>query len=183
VAVRSINWFGGTTKAQPMKYLTIDCTKYLPSFGVVQDGRVFGTLQMLDWSELKDYAKWLGLAGGRGMLDSFEVALINCGMLYVWPVDADGDPKHDECTALEIRHYDTGSRIAWEAKLKCDLCCGQGHHNLHSEPVEEEDLCMACDGDGYRTGEEFETDMDGNELPPNVELTGRPLGAGKRDDL
>ena len=151
-----------------MKYLTIDCTKYVPSFGVVEDGRVFGTLQMLEWHELKDYAKWLGMAGGRSMLDGFEVALMNCGMLWVHPVDTDGEPLHDKCAALEIRHYDTGSRIAWQAQIQCDLCCGQGQDNLHGELVEEADPCLTCDGDGYRIGEEFETDMDGRPLPSNV---------------
>ena len=52
-------------------------------------------------------------------------------------------------------------RSVWEAKLMCEWCCGEGHHNLHGEPVEEEDLCLACDGNGYTTGAEFETYMDG----------------------
>jgi len=157
-----------------MKYLVIDRTMTQPIRGVVADcGRHVGNTQMLDWgAELADYAKWIGTVGGRDLLDAFEVQLINDGMLHVWPVDAEGDPLHDECDAVEIRHYDDGSRIVWEAKLKCQWCHGEGHHNLHGEPVEHEDLCMSCGGDGYVIGPEFETDMDGAPLagsPTNLE--------------
>jgi len=38
--------------------------------------------------------------------------------------------------------------------------------------VEEDDLCLPCDGVGYTTSAEFETDMDGNGLPANAALTG-----------
>ena len=154
-----------------MKYLVIDRTMTQPIRGVVADcGRHVGTTQMLEWGdELRDYAKWIGLHGGKELLDQFEVQLINDGMLYVWPVDAEGEPLHDECDAVEIRHYDDGSRIVWEPKLRCDDCCGQGHHNLHGEPVEEEDLCLSCDGNGWKMGAEFETNMDGEPLPANVE--------------
>ena len=157
-----------------MKYLVIDNTMTMPILGVVDKcGNHVGNTQMLHDNEVKDYARWLGLYGGRSLLDAFEVQLINDGMLYVWPVDADGDPLHDECDAVEIRHYDDGARIVWEAKLKCEWCCGNGHHNLHGEPVEEEDLCMACGGDGFNTGPEFETDMDGHGLPAN-DVANRP---------
>ena len=144
-----------------MKYLVIDRTMVNPILLVVEDGRRFGNTQLLDDRDVPAYAKWLGTVGGRELLDAFEVALINDGMLRVWPVDADGDPLHDECDAVEIRHYDDGSRIVWEAKLRCDTCCGEGHFNLLGEPVEEDDLCPHCDGNGYVTGPEFETDMDG----------------------
>lgn len=154
---------------EPTKYLVIDRTMTMPIRGVVEaGGKACGTLQMLHDLEVPAYAKWLGLFGGRELLDAFEVALINCGMLRVWPVDDEDEPLHDECDAVEIRHYDDGSRIVWEAKLRCDDCCGQGHHNLHGEPVEEDDLCLSCDGNGWKTGPEFETDMDGGPLTPNV---------------
>lgn len=154
-----------------MKYLVIDRTLTKPIRGVVADcGRHVGTTQMLDLgAELRDYAKWVGVYGGKELLDQFEVKLINDGMLMVWPVDADGEPLHDECDAVEIRHYDDGSRIVWEAKIECEVCCGQGHHNLHGEPVEEDDLCLSCDGDGFTIGEEFETGMDGEPLTPPSE--------------
>ena len=152
-----------------MKYLVIDRTKVQPIQLVVETGGIHvGNTQMLDYSEVRDYAKWLGVVGGRELLDAFEVMLINDGMLLVWPVDADGEPLHDECDAVEIRYYDTGSRIVWEAKIRCDMCCGQGHHNLHGEPVEEEDLCLSCGGDGYTIGPDFETGMDGEPLTPNA---------------
>ncbi len=149
-----------------MKYLVIDCTKSFPFQGVVEDaGRHVGNTQMLEWGdELRDYALWVGKVGGRRLLDAFEVQLINDGMLMVWPVDADGEPLHDECDALEIRHYDDGPRILWEAKIECETCCGAGHHNLHGEPVEEDDLCLMCDGNGFTYGPEFETGMDGEPL-------------------
>lgn len=161
---------GWWRKEKALKYLVIDRTMTQPIRGVVADkGRHVGNTQMLDWgAELHDYAKWVGLYGGKQLLDQFEVQLINDGMLYVWPVDADGEPLHDECDALEIRHYDDGPRILWEPRLRCETCCGAGHFNLHGEPVEEEDLCPDCDGTGEKTGPEFETDMDGGPLPPNV---------------
>lgn len=146
-----------------MKYLVIDNTMSMPIRGVVDRcGHRVGNTRLLDHHELKDYAKWLGQFGGLHLLDAFEVQLINDGMLNVWPVDADGEPLHDECDAVEIRHYDTGARIAWEPKVKCEWCCGEGHTNLFGEPVEEEDLCTNCDGIGYVTGAEFETDLDGS---------------------
>jgi hypothetical protein len=149
-----------------VKYLVIDCTKTNPIRGVVADkGRHVGNTQMLEWGdELRAYAAWVGKYGGKRMLDAFEVQLINDGMLHVWPVDAEGEPLHDECEALEIRRYDDGPRIVWEAKIQCVICCGQGHHNLHGEPVEEDDLCITCDGIGYTTDPEFETDINGEPL-------------------
>jgi hypothetical protein len=158
-----------------LKYLTIDRTMSEPIRMVVDnDTGMKGNTQMLEWQELKDYARWLGVAGGRELLDAFEVKLINDGMLWYWPVDADGEPLHDDCDALEIRHYDEGSRIAWQPKLKCNTCCGNGHFNLHGEPVGEDDLCLDCDGIGWRWGEEFETDMQGNCCLPNVGAERRP---------
>jgi hypothetical protein len=131
---------------------------------VERGGKSAGTTRLLDDREVPAYAKWLGLVGGRELLDAFEVKLINDGMLRLWPVDAEGEPLHGECEALEIRRYDDGPRIVWEAKIQCDICCGQGHHNLHGEPVEEDDLCITCDGSGYTTGPEFETDINGEPL-------------------
>ena len=154
-----------------MKYLVIDNTKSLPIRGVIESGGSHvGNTQMLGHEELKDYSKWLGIYGGRSLVDAFEVSLINDGMLLVWPVDEAGDALHDECDALEIRHYDTGARLVWEAKIKCNLCCGQGHFNLYGQAVEEEDLCPSCDGNGHNIGPEFETDIDGNLLTPNVKV-------------
>ena len=148
-----------------MKYLVIDNTMTMPIRGVVDKcGDHVGTTQMLHDNEVKDYARWIGQYGGRELLDAFEVQLINDGMLMVWPVDADGDPLHDECYAVEIRRYDDGSRIVWQAKAQCQWCHGEGHHNQPGEAVAEEDLCMACCGDGYGMGPEFETDMDGVEI-------------------
>lgn len=146
-------------------YLIIDRTKTMPILGVVEaGGQHVGTTRMLHDREVADYARWLGVYGGRELLDAFEVQLINDGMLRVWPVDANGEPLHDECDAIEIVHYDDGSRIVWEPKVKCDTCCGNGHSNLHGEPVDDEDLCPHCDGHGWVTGAEFETDMNGNPL-------------------
>ncbi len=146
-------------------YLVIDRTKVNPFQGVVDPaGKCVGTMRMLDWRDLKDYAKWVGVNGGKDLLDKSEVQLINDGMLYVWPIDEDGEPLHDECEAVEIIHYDQGSRIVWTPKLRCETCCGEGHFNLYGEPVEEEDLCPHCDGDGYVWGAEFETDMNGNAV-------------------
>jgi len=150
------------------KFLSIDRTKTMPIQGVVEGKRI-GTTRMLDWHELSDYAKWLGLFGGRDLLDAFEVALINDGMLYVWPIDEEGMPLHGECDAVEIIHYDDGSRIVWEPKLQCDVCCGAGHHALSGEPVEEEDICIYCDGNGHTFGEWFETDMNGNPIQQTKE--------------
>lgn len=152
---------------EPMKYLVIDRTMSMPIRLVVESGgQAFGNTQMLDDLEVPAYAKWLGLVGGRDLLDAFEVQLINDGMLRVWPVDADGEPLHDECDAVEIVHYDDGSRIVWQPKVRCETCCGAGHYRLDCEPVEEEDLCLHCDGNGWTWGREFETDMDG--MPANV---------------
>ena len=150
-----------------MKYLIIDCTMEMPIRGVfAARGRHVGTTQMLDWHEVPQYARWLGLNGGRKLLDAFEVQLINDGALPVWPVDVDGEPLHDECDAVEVRHYDDGSRIAWTPKLRCETCCGQGHFVMDGRPVEEEDICPFCDGNGWIWGNEFETDMDGGALTP-----------------
>ena len=157
-----------------MKYLVIDNTMTMPIRGVVDRcGDHVGTTQMLHDSEVKDYARWIGQYGGRELLDAFEVQLINDGMLMVWPVDADGDPIHDECEAVEIRHCDDGARILWQAKLQCQWCHGEGHNNLPGEAVGEDDLCMSCGGDGFVMSAEFETDIDGNE-PPVGAMKGRP---------
>jgi hypothetical protein len=147
-----------------MKYLVIDTTKELPIQMVVEDGRRFGTTQLLDWSELADYAMWVGVNGGRRMLDQFEVQLINDGMFYVWPVDEEGEPLHDECECQEVRHYDNGSRLTWIPKCRCETCLGQGHFVMDGSEVEEDDLCMYCDGQGWTWGAEFETDMQGDPL-------------------
>jgi hypothetical protein len=147
-----------------VKYLVIDSTKQNPFGMVVEDGYRFGTTQLLDWRELADYALWVGINGGRQMLDQFEVQLINDGMLYVWPVDEAGDPLHDECECQEVRHYSDGSRLAWIPKCRCETCFGQGHFVMDGREVEEEDLCPDCDGQGWYWGNEFETDMQGNPL-------------------
>lgn len=149
----------------PTLFLVIDRTKTHPIQLVVErGGKCFGNTQLLDDREVPSIARWLGVYGGRDLLDAFEVMLINDGMLRVWPVDVDGQPLHDECDAVEIIHYDTGLRIVWEPKVPCETCCGAGHFNLHGEPVEEEDLCPLCNGNGYTWGNEFETDMDGNPV-------------------
>lgn len=148
-----------------MKWLTVDCTKALPSFGVVEDGRRFGTLQLIDWRELPSFSKWVGVAGGRDLLDAFEVALINDGVLWVWPVDEDGDPLHDECDCVGLEHHAEGIRLFWQPKVPCEWCSGEGHFAALGDPVEEEDLCIKCDSNGWNWGREFATDMDGNPLP------------------
>lgn len=146
-------------------FLIIDQTKVQPIQGVVDPAsKAVGTTRMLDWRDLGAYAKWLGVYGGRQLLDAFEVQLINDGMLYVWPIDDDGEPLHDECDAVEIRHYDDGSRIVWEPKVRCEVCSGAGNFALDGHPVDEEDLCLQCDGQGYVIGGEFETDMNGRAL-------------------
>lgn len=148
-----------------MKYLVIDRTMTMPIRNVVDtEGLVFGNTQLLHDNEVQEYAKWLGLVGGRELLDAFEVKLINEGMLRVWPVNADGDPLYAECEALGIRRYDTGTRLQWEPRVQCPFCHGHGHHNLGGELVDEEDLCLSCCGCGYITGAVFETDLDGRPL-------------------
>lgn len=149
-----------------MKYLVIDRTMVRPIRCVFDnESTTIGDTKLLDWGkEVQDYAKWLGLNGGRELLDAFEVQLINDGMIFVWPVDADGEPLHDECDCVEVRRYDDGSRLVWQPKLRCEECFGQGHYNLNGEPVEEEDLCHNCDGNGWTWGEEFETTMQGEPL-------------------
>lgn len=151
-----------------MKYLVIDRTKVHP-VGLVVDrcGKHCGTTQMLHDNEVKDYARWLGTVGGRDLLDAFEVQLINDGKLCIYPVDEDGEPLHDECDAVEIRRYDDGPRLVWEAKIPCETCGGNGHFDTYGDPVGEDDICMFCDGNGYTWGQEFETNMDGGTLTPN----------------
>lgn len=145
-----------------MKYLVIDRTMVQPIRGVVESGGASaGSTLMLDQHEVQACAKWLGVHGGRDLLDAFEVQLINDGAIEVFPVDVDGLPLHDECEAQEIIRYDDGPRIAWVPRVRCDVCCGQGHFNLHGEPVDEDDICPNCDGHGQVSGREFETDMDG----------------------
>ncbi len=151
-----------------MKYLVIDRTMVQPIRLVVEDGRTFGNTQLLDWQEVPQYARWLGLVGGRELLDAFEVKLINEGMIWVWPVDADGEPLHDECNCEEIRRYDDGPRLVWTPKLRCETCFGQGHYVMDGRPVEEEDICLDCAGNGWTWGSEFETDMHGEPLPANA---------------
>lgn len=147
-------------------YLVIDRTTVNAIRGVVESGgKRVGTTRMLDPRDLGHYAKWLGAVGGRDLLDAFEVQLINDGMLFVRPVDVDGVPLHDECKALEIRHYDDGSRIVWEPQIECTACDGDGHFALPGDPIREDDLCAVCDGSGHMAWGEFETDMDGNPLP------------------
>ncbi len=151
-----------------MKYLVIDTTKENPICGVTkydpEFGLQFGNTRLLEWNELADYALWVGINGGRHMLDQFEVQLINDGMLLVWPVDEHGEPLHDECECQEVRHYDDGSRLAWIPKCRCETCLGQGHFVMDGSEVEEEDLCPHCDGQGWVWGDEFETDMQGTPL-------------------
>lgn len=147
-----------------MKYLLIDNTKHQPIRGVSQDGKAFGSTQLLNWNELGDYAKWIGLYGGRALLDKFEVQLIRDGMLWIWPVGDDGDPLHDECECQEIRRQHDEPRLAWIPKIKCETCLGRGHFVVDGREVEEDDLCTDCDGHGWIWGSEFETDMQGNPL-------------------
>lgn len=147
-----------------MKYLVIDNTKVNPIQLVVEDGKRFGNTQLLDWREISEYAKWIGIYGGLRLLDYFEVQLINDGMIYVWPVDEEGEPLHDECECLEINHYDDGSHLVWIPKCRCETCLGQGHFVMDGSEVEEDDICPDCDGDGFTWGDEFETDMQGNPL-------------------
>lgn len=166
-----------TTEAQTVMYLVIDRTMVNPFRGVVEEGgKNFGTTQMLDWRELADYAKWVGMNGGKELLDQFEVQLINDGMIWIWPVDDDGEPLHDECECLEIRRYDDGPRLVWQPKVRCETCFGQGHYVMDGSPVEEEDLCLECDSNGWNWGAEFETDMQGNPLH-NAELSRARDGA------
>lgn len=148
------------------KLLCIDDTKARPSFLVCLPyrGGGIGTVRTLEQHEVPGMARWLGLNGGRRLLDAFEVELINEGVINLFPVDDDGAPLHDECEALEIVRHDDGPRIWWVPRIKCDICCGEGHHNLHGEPVEEDDLCLNCCGNGYIDGHEFETDMDGKAV-------------------
>ena len=151
-------------RRRPMKYLVIDTTKQNPFSMVVEDGCKFGTTQLLDWSDLADYALWVGINGGRQMLDQFEVKLINDGVLHIWPVDELGEPLHDECECQEFRRYDDETRIAWLPKCRCERCFGYGSLAPESYELDPEDLCISCDGRGWDWGDEFETDMQGNPL-------------------
>lgn len=157
-----------------MMYLCIDRTKVQPITAVVErGGQCIGTTRLLDWRDLPAYARFLGLFGGRELLDAFELRLINDGMLFIWPIDDEGEPLFDECDATEIRRYDDGSRIVWQARLKCQICCGDGHFGQPGDEITDEDLCPNCDGTGEITGEEFETDMDGRPLPSTAQQAPR----------
>lgn len=146
-----------------MKWLTINCTKQPASFLVVEDaGQRVGNLQLLDWQDLPAIARWLGIVGGRDLLDSFEIALINDGLLRVWPVNDEGEPHPEDCTCIALEHHDDGIRLFWNHKVPCPQCAGRGHHAPVGQAVEEEDSCTYCDGDGRVWGHEVMTDQDGN---------------------
>lgn len=155
-------------------YLMIDLTMEQPIRGVGDASRR-GNTQLLTMAEVPDYAKWLGLVGGKALLDAFEVQLINDGLLWIWPVDDEGEPLHDECDCLEMRRYDDGARLVWQPKVRCETCFGQGHFVMDGSPVEDEDFCPCCDGNGWVWGREFETDMDGSPIS-NVQDPGSAHG-------
>ncbi len=154
-----------------MKWLSIDSTKRQPAFLVAEDipgaegGKRLGGLQLLSDRDVPEIARWLGLAGGRPLLDAFEVSLINAGMLKVSPVDVSSAPM-EGCECLDLEHHDAGIRLFWRRRVRCQSCDGQGHLGASSTAhPDEADTCLNCDGDGRVWGDEFMTDMDGVAVP------------------
>lgn len=148
------------------KYLVIDTTKVDPIQCVVEaGGERVGTCGMLSWEEAQACARWLGLHGGRKLLDAFELALINARVLPLQPHDEHGQQHPCSCEAVEFIYTDTGMRIEWQPQEPCQNCGGEGHHAAPGAEVAEEDLCFWCCGQGWFYGSPILTDMDGNVLP------------------
>lgn len=149
-----------------MKLLSIDCRKSPATFLVANEDRNgFGTLHVLTEDEIKACAIWLARVGGRGLLDDFEVSLINAGALRIWPHDADGHAHSSDWVCIDTERSDTGIRLIWERRVTCKSCDGDGHTAALGDEVTDDDVCAYCDGDGSVYDDWTVTDMDGLVLP------------------
>lgn len=144
-----------------MKWLSIDCMKEPVSFELAEGAGLKHSLQAIDWNEIPAYSIWLGRVGGRDLLDAFEVALINAGVLRVWPISDEGWPLTEDAQCVSMEHHDSGAWLWWEPRIKCTDCGGKGHFAMVGELVGEDDICLRCDGDGFTHGGWIKTDLDG----------------------
>lgn len=148
-----------------MNYLVIDNTMTRPIRGVYcPDIRAVQSTRALPGQEIKAYAQWIGLNGGRALLDAFELQLINDGVLHIAPHDEDGFAHPGLCEAIETFRTDEGLRIIWQVKTRCRACRGKGHFRTDGGLVEDEDLCLNCE-EGFVYEPEVVTDMDGLVVP------------------
>lgn len=109
-----------------MNYLVIDNTMTRPIRGVYcPDIRAVQSTRALPGQEIKAYAQWIGLNGGRALLDAFELQLINDGVLHIAPHDEDGFAHPGLCEAIETFRTDEGLRIIWQVKTRCRACRGR----------------------------------------------------------
>jgi hypothetical protein len=125
----------------------------------------FGTLKTLPEDEVSLYAEWCAIHGGRDLLDAFELAAINDGVVKLEPEieSLDGLEGDIEWTALEMTHGP--DRIRWRPKVMCDECDGTGEPSAWQMLTDEDnDECEECCGDGYFYGGEVVTDYEGNVM-------------------
>ena len=98
-------------------WLMIDRTRVMPIVGVyVSEGVCFlkGSTQLLESHEITSIALWLARLGDRALLDAFEIALINDGQIFLWPVDEHGDALSEPpepYEAVKFIHGDIASPI------------------------------------------------------------------------
>jgi hypothetical protein len=124
-------------------------------FKVLHDGELV-SVQYLEWAEVAQISRWIGMAGSKALLDEFEVALINCAVLRLHPWDEDG-LRENSYEAMCFEQHRDGRRIRWIATCLCPFC---GAKPL-IVPGEIDAWCGGCSGTGTYYGGEILSDLDG----------------------
>lgn len=139
------------------------------NFTVGGEGR-FGTLDSLEPDERAVYARWCAQMGGKGLLDAFELGLMNCHRQpLVRPLGS--WPEVSEWSARRIVRDDAGGvYIRWSGTGACPRCEGTGDSDEDDEDDDGFAVCSNCDGSGEDETVTLWTDMDGAEVPLGDDL-------------
>lgn len=146
-----------------MNIISIDNTSTLPVFRLRSaDGQATDNLATISHEEMPAITTWLGQNGSKRLVDSFELAMINAGLVRIIPKDRDGVPlRFHKCEAIEVRHDAGESCLLWQPTITCTSCGGVGHFASDGDEIDITDTCGNCDGDGRDEGETFWTDAEG----------------------
>jgi hypothetical protein len=143
-----------------MHIISIDNTSHNTVFRLrAKNGEATENLSGITHDEMGPITAWLGLNGNKLLVDAFEVAMINAGLIRIVPQDRHGAVIH-KCEAISVRHQVHGARILWQSKMACTTCEGTGRVESLNE-ADEEVTCWNCGGDGQEDGEQFWTDAEG----------------------
>ena len=150
-----------------MKWLSIDCTKAPAVFMLAHEGgKGFGTLRNMPDADMRACAVWLARVGGRELLDSFELALIQDGVIRINVHDAEGYYYRGHWECQDVKRLDHGMLLFWERKCACESCNGVGNFTSPGDLVDLDDICTDCGGTGLRFDTSAITDMDGLLIDP-----------------